>query len=205
MKLEKLIVKNLGLYNAPSGTVGLFYQHQQKNLRIYRSTKSDLQIEQASGAQWTRCAEQAASILPALNPQQWRAGGFLHEDELGEFLVQAPASRRDLLNQLLGVEPLLKAQELFVQVRRLAKRREKTALGLQQSLRLNGLADHTTELQTMKSAVAKLEARLQALQETSTADKPDERLRQTWEQAYGPRASFRTLETNRSGNRHRAK
>jgi DNA repair exonuclease SbcCD ATPase subunit len=116
--------------NAASGTVGLFYQHQQKRLRLYRSTKGDFQIEQACAEQWLRCAPNDASLLPSLNFQQWRTGCFLHEDELGEFLVQPPASRRDLLNQLLGVESLLKAQELFIQVRRLAKRREKTAVGL---------------------------------------------------------------------------
>jgi DNA repair exonuclease SbcCD ATPase subunit len=141
-----------------------------------------LQIEQAEGEKWQRCAENAAT-LPPLNFQQWRTGCFLHEDELGEFLVQPPASRRDLLNQLLGVESLLKAQELFIQVRRLAKRREKTAVGLQESLRLDGLADRTAELQTEKNAVAKLEARLQALQETTPDARPDERLRQTWEQS----------------------
>jgi DNA repair exonuclease SbcCD ATPase subunit len=169
--------------NTPSGTAGLFYQHQQKSFRIYRSTKADLQIEQAAGEKWVRCAENEISFLPSLNPQQWRVGCFLHEDELGEFLVQPPASRRDLLNQLLGVEQVLKAQELFIQVRRLAKRREKTAIGLQDSLRLDSLADHTAELQTAKSSVAKLEARLQALQEAPTESKPDERLRQAWEQA----------------------
>jgi exonuclease SbcC len=233
MKLEKIIVKNFGLYReqrhfelsndltvfyganfsgkstlakaiyfaltgkalatglkppalasagAASGTTGLFYQHQQKNFRLYRSTRGDLQIEQAEGEKWQRCAENAQT-LPSLNFQQWRTGCFLHEDELGEFLVQPPASRRDLLNQLLGVESLLKAQELFIQVRRLAKRREKTATGLQESLRLDGLADHSAELQTAKSAVAKLEARLQALQETAPEARPDERLRQTWDQA----------------------
>ncbi|MDZ7289436.1 MAG: hypothetical protein ONB44_21880 [candidate division KSB1 bacterium] len=166
-----------------SGTVGLFYQHNQKRFRIYRSTKGDLQIEQASGERWLPCTEIAASTLPTLNHLQWRIGCFLHEDELGEFLVQPPANRRDLLNQLLGVEQLLKAQELFIEVRRLAKRREKTALGLQQSLRLEGLADRSADLQTAKNTVTKLEARLQALPGTASAEQPDERLRQTWEQA----------------------
>ncbi len=233
MKLEKIVIKNLGLYReqrqfelgndltifyganfsgkstlakavyfaltgktlaaglkppalastgAASGTAGLFYQHQQKSFRIYRSTRGDLQIEQADGDKWQRCAENAAT-LPPLNFQQWRTGCFLHEDELGEFLVQPPASRRDLLNQLLGVESLLKAQELFIQVRRLAKRREKTAVGVQESLRVDDLADRAAELQAAKSAVAKLEARLQALQENTPEARPDERLRQTWEQA----------------------
>lgn len=165
-----------------SGTTGLFYRHQQKNFRLYRSSKGDLQIEQADGEKWKRCVENPAT-LPSLNFQQWRTGCFLHEDELGEFLVQPPASRRDLLNQLLGVESLLMAQELFIQVRRLAKRREKTAIGLQESLRLEGLTDRTAELQAAKSVVAKLEARLQAWQENTPNAGPDERLRQTWEQA----------------------
>lgn len=169
--------------NAAGGTVGVFYQHQQKAFRIYRSTKAELQIEQAVEEKWVRCAHDEGSTLPALNPSQWRAGCFLHEDELGEFLAQPPASRRELLNQLLGVEQLLQAQELFIQVRRLAKRHEKTAVSLQESLRLDGLADQNSEWQITKSMVAKLEARLQVLQETSAAGTPDERLRQTWEQA----------------------
>ncbi|MDZ7266821.1 MAG: AAA family ATPase [candidate division KSB1 bacterium] len=168
--------------NAASGTVGLFYQHQQKRFRLYRSTRGDLQIEQADHEKWQRCDE-GADFLPALNFQQWRLGCFLHEDELGEFLVQTPASRRELLNQLLGVESLLQVQELFIQVRRLAKRRERTATGLQESLRLEGLADRAVELQVAKSAVAKVEARLQAFPETTPATGPDERLRRSWEQA----------------------
>ncbi|MGH7451346.1 MAG: AAA family ATPase, partial [bacterium] len=199
-------LKPPALANAASGTVGLFYRHAQNHFRIYRSTKGDLQIEQASGEKWLRCDE--ASALPGLNFQQWRAGCFLHEDELGEFLVQPPANRRDLLNQLLGVERLLKAQELFIEVRRLAKRREKTALGRQESLRLDGLADHTAELQTAKNAVAKLEARLQALQSGSAENQPDERLRQTWEQAKTAaqtrlEQSLSQLEAVRAGFNHR--
>jgi len=169
--------------NTPSGTVGLFYQHQQENFRLYRSTKGDLQIEQARGEQWIRGAANEAASLPSLNQQQWRTGCFLHEDELGEFLAQPPATRREVLNQLLGVESLLKAQDLFVEARRLAKRREKTALGLQASLRLDGLADLSVELQTRKNTVLKLETRLQALQDTPGGNQPDERLRQAWEQA----------------------
>lgn len=168
--------------DAASGTVGLFYQHQQSRFRIYRSTKGEVQIEQANGEKWQRCSANAAT-LPGLTFQQWRTGCFLHEDELGGFLVQPPASRRDLLNQLLGVESLLQTQELFIHVRRLAKRREKTTMGLQESLRLDGLTDRTVELQAAKGAVTKLEARLQTLQETKRDTEPDKRLRQTWEQA----------------------
>jgi DNA repair exonuclease SbcCD ATPase subunit len=194
--------------NTPSGTVGLFYQHGQKRFRIYRSTKGDLQIEQSAGERWARCAENEISVLPALNSQQWRVGCFLHEDELGEFLVQQPASRRDLLNQLLGVEPLLKAQEVLIQVRRLAKRQEKTVIGWRDSLRLDGVADHAAELQATKSAAAKLEARFQALQATPAAAKPDEGLHQTWQQA---KAAAQTrveqwrqqLEATRAGFNHR--
>jgi DNA repair exonuclease SbcCD ATPase subunit len=113
-----------------------------------------------------------------------------------------------LLNQLLGVEQLLKAQELFIEVRRLAKRREKMALGRQESLRLEGLADHTAELQAAKNAAAKLEGRLQALQSASAEKQPDERLRQTWEQAKTAaqtrlEQSQPQLEAVRAGFNHR--
>ena len=86
------------------------------------------------------------SALPPLNSLQWQVGCFLKEEELGEFLTLTHTSRRDLLNQLLGMEDLMRVQERFIEVRRIAKREEKRALAHQDSISENPPEDHSFQL-----------------------------------------------------------
>jgi DNA repair exonuclease SbcCD ATPase subunit len=146
--------------NEQSATAGVVYTHENATYRIYRSTKGDLKCEYFQHQQWQQ-QENNDLFLPPLNPQQWQISCFLKEDELGEFLTKPPASRRDLLNQLLGIEQLLSVQDALINVRRLAKRLEKTAVSRQSSLRLDGVEDCARELAACRNTVVFLEGKLQ--------------------------------------------
>jgi len=163
--------------NEQSATAGAVYTHENEVYRIYRSTKGDIKSEFFQHQQWQQM-ENNALVLPALNPQQWQIGCFLKEDELGEFLAKAPATRRDLLNQLLGIEQLLSTQEAFIKVRRLAKRLEKTAISQQSSMRLDGVEDCTKELTACRNKIILLEGKLQQPEDTDSR----QRLHREWTQ-----------------------
>ena len=47
---------------------------------------------------------------------------FLREGEIFEFLARQPATRRDILFTLLGIDKLIEVRERFIDARRLAKR-----------------------------------------------------------------------------------
>lgn len=163
--------------NEVSATVGIEYSHLGGRYRVFRSNKGDLLIEQHHDQVWSPLANNAAA-LPALNPQQWLISCFLKEEELGELLMHPPASRRDLLNQLLGVEQLLKVQDVFVRLRRMTKRREKTAIAQQASLRLDSARDCQADMEKCRNHVAHLEERLKLPQDADFR----QRLRMEWEQ-----------------------
>lgn len=132
-----------------SATTGIVYQHEHVTYRLYRSTKGDLRLERLEQQQWQQLDHEQI-ILPSLNPQQWQIGCFLQEHEVGEFLSKAPATRRDLLNQILGVEQLRTVQDALINVRRLAKRLEKTAISRQSGLRLDQTTDCSKELEAYR-------------------------------------------------------
>jgi DNA repair exonuclease SbcCD ATPase subunit len=163
--------------NEQSATVGTVYTHENETYRIYRSTKGDIKSEFFQHQQWQQ-KENNAIVLPALNPQQWQICCFLKEDEVGEFLAKPPATRRDLLNQILGIEQLLSVQEAFIKVRRLAKRLEKTALSQQTGLRLDGAKDCTKELAACRNKVTLLEGKIQEPKDTDSR----QRLHLEWTQ-----------------------
>lgn len=165
------------------GLVSLTADCDGKLLRLTRPTLGALEVaQQASDGSWQPCPAQPEA-LPALNPLQWRAGCFLHENELGEFIVQMPSSRRDLMHQLLGADKLLQAQELFILARRKAKRVEKQVTGHRDSLKLAGLVGRSGELAEAEVELRRLEARWQAASEARSGTTVEARVRDTWEQA----------------------
>ncbi|MCX5841994.1 MAG: AAA family ATPase [Deltaproteobacteria bacterium] len=153
--------KDIASESANTGTVGIIYSTHDNMFQIYRSSKGDVQTKRLNGQTWQVTNR---SALPALNPQQWSVGCFLREEELGEYLKQTPANRRDLLHQLLGVENLINAREIFINIRRLAKQTEKTAIAKQRILQQSsGTSDYIVELQQQISTVAVLEEKVKML------------------------------------------
>lgn len=161
-----------------SATAGIVYTHEHETYRLYRSTKGDIRLEWLEQQRWQQL-DHERPILPTLNPQQWQIGGFLQEHEVGEFLSKAPADRRDLLNQILGVEQLRAVQDALINVRRLAKRLEKTAVSRQNGLRLDQITDCSKELETCRRKALLLEEQIKRQPEDAHEQ---QRLYQEWAQ-----------------------
>ena len=162
-----------------SATTGIVYTHKQETYRLYRSTKGDIRLEQLQQQHW-RELDHERLILPALNPQQWQIGCFLQEHEVGEFLSKAPATRRDLLNQILGVEQLRTVQDALIKVRRLAKRlEEKPPYQVKAACVWSTLRDCSKEIEIHRNKVLLLEEQLKRQPEDSNEQQD---LYQEWEQ-----------------------
>ena len=147
---------------AKSGTVGITYAINDHLFRIYRSTKGDLQEEQFKDQIWQSIE---SSALPPLNFHQWQVGCFLKEEELGEFLSLTSANRRDLLHQLLGVESLMAARNIFIDFRRFAKNAEKSAIAKRNALGSGVLHDYHDELKEKLSQIKAIEEKIQNIKD----------------------------------------
>ena len=147
---------------AKSGTVGITYAINDHLFRIYRSTKGDLQEEQFKDQIWQSIE---SSALQPLNFHQWQVGCFLKEEELGEFLSLTSANRRDLLHQLLGVESLMAARNIFIDFRRFAKNAEKSAIAKRNALGSGVLHDYHDELKEKLSQIKAIEEKIQNIKD----------------------------------------
>ena len=164
--LNRVQPKSLAHLHESSATAGIVFARQENTYRLYRSTKGDVKQEIRQAEQWEELAD-GIEVLPELNPWQWKQGCFLQEDELGEFLSHTPAKRRDLLNQLLGIEQLLSVQTVFIGARRLAKRIEKNALNAQSHAGDFFDTGNDDELRRCRTDIASLERQLHAVKEQS--------------------------------------
>jgi DNA repair exonuclease SbcCD ATPase subunit len=147
---------------AKSGTVGITYTVHDILFRIYRSTKGDIQEEQFKDQIWHPAK---SAVLPPLNFHQWQVGYFLKEEELGEFLSLTSANRRDLLHQLLGVENLMAARNIFIDYRRFAKNAEKSAIAKRNALGSGVLPDYRDELNEKLSQIKAIEEKIQNIKD----------------------------------------
>lgn len=154
-----LKLKDLMATHAASATVGLVYTHSNQVFRTYRSTNKREQNEIYQNRNW-KIIPADTPACPLLNPEQWRISCFLKEDELGELLVKTPANRRDMLNQILGVDQLLRLQKTFIEVRRISKRKARPVLAQQERQRFGIAPNCEAELQATQTKVAALEAKV---------------------------------------------
>ncbi len=149
--------KDIAADGVNSGTVGITYIVNNRLCRLYRSTKGDVQEELFTDQVWHPTEE---STLPQLNFHQWKVGYFLKEEELGEFLTQTPANRRDLLHKLLGVENLMAARDMFVNFRRYSKSLEKLSAASRSALSSGPGDDCIEELKEKLLQVRALEEKV---------------------------------------------
>jgi recombinational DNA repair ATPase RecF len=162
-----LKLKDLATTGKKSATVGLVYENHNQTCRTYRSTKGDVRNEVWNDHDW-EIRDTKDSNIPGLNADQWRIGCFLNEEELGEFLGKTPSNRRDLLNQILGVEQLLQAQKTFIEARRISKRKTKSAISQQTGLRLDEFEDCEAELLECREQIVTLEQKLKQPENVDT-------------------------------------
>lgn len=162
-----------------SATAGLVYSHEGSVYRIYRSTRQDVQFEQAEQDGW-RQRSGTRLELPDFNAHQWQMSCVLQEEELGEFLTKTTAKRRDLVHQILGIDAVLAAQEAIIRMRRLAKRKEKSLKTELDMLPRQSVEDCAEALNACRADVARLEHRLAAInQSPARSDIHDE-----WQRQY---------------------
>ncbi len=146
---------SLARYNSSHGTVGLFFQKDGIDYRLYRSTQKKVQLEQSINGQWKIITDE--NFVNNLNRQRIAMISFLREGEISEFLTKDPADRKKVLDTLLGIEDLLEATELFKEARKIAKREEKRLLEYSKNIRIESVDDKKKEIKECEKRLKELE------------------------------------------------
>jgi len=110
-----------------------------------------------------RVNETHASHLPDLEPDQWRLGYFLKEEEIADFISRTPSSRRDLMYRLLGIDRLMDVQKQIIRARRLTKREEKDYKQELALLNSESFSDQSKEIKTIENEIILLEEKIKSM------------------------------------------
>ena len=179
-------VESDGLTNpyAKQGTAGLQFTENGSQYQLFRATGRRILLRSPKADGWQIHFDDhritfAASQLQerfGLTHQHLALTAFLREGEIFEFLARQPATRRDILHALLGIDKLIEVRERFRDARRLARREEGRINSYQNSLRIKGQGPHGSEIQ-------KIEAKLKELEATYSAETGDAALIDEWMQS----------------------
>ena len=150
---------------AYSGTAGLQFVDDGERYLLFRGTGKRFQLRQEKGEEWHIVFdENRITVVEATLKEQFGFSHdklalttFLREGEISEFLGRQPASRRDILYALLGIDRLIEVRERFIDARRLAKRERKRIQSHQNSLRFNAQNPHKSEIEKIEPELKKLE------------------------------------------------
>lgn len=148
-----------------SGTAGLQFVENDETYMLYRGTGKRFQLRQKIGDEWnivfdeTRITVVEATLKARFGISHDRLAltTFLREGEIFEFLGRQPATRRDILYALLGIDRMIEVRERFIDARRLAKRESNRIQSHQNSLRFNAQNPHKNEIEKIESELKKLE------------------------------------------------
>ena len=148
-----------------SGTAGLQFVEDGESYLLFRGTGKRFQLRQKKGDEWhivfdeTRITVVEATLKERFGFSHDRLAltTFLREGEIFEFLARQPATRRDILYALLGIDRMIEVRERFIDARRLAKRESKRIQSHQNSLRFNAQNPHKNEIEKIESELKKLE------------------------------------------------
>lgn len=148
-----------------SGTAGLQFVENDETYLLFRGTGKRFQLRQKKGDEWnilfdeTRITVVEATLKERFGFSHDRLAltTFLREGEIFEFLARQPATRRDILYALLGIDRMIEVRERFIDARRLAKRESKRIQSHQSSLRFNAQNQHKNEIKKIESELNKLE------------------------------------------------
>lgn len=150
---------------AYSGTAGLQFVDDNERYMLFRGTGKRFQLRQEKGDEWHIVFdENRITVVDATLKEQFGFSHdrlalttFLREGEISEFLARQPATRRDILYALLGIDRLIEVRERFIDARRLAKRERKRIQSHQNSLRFNAQNPHKPEIENIESELKKLD------------------------------------------------
>ncbi len=151
--------------NSYSGTAGLQFVHNDERYMLFRGTKKRFQLRQEKGDEWHIVFDESRiTVVEATLKEQFGFShdrlaltAFLREGEIFEFLARQPATRRDILFALLGIDRLIEVRERFIDARRLAKRERTRIQSHQKSLRFNAQNPHKPEIDKIEAELKKLE------------------------------------------------
>lgn len=149
-----------------TGTAGLQFAENGSQYQLFRATGRRILLRSPIAGGWqihfdeSRVTTAASQLQErfGLSHQHLALTAFLREGEIFEFLARQPATRRDILYALLGIDRLIDVRERFIDARRLAKREEKRIRGHQNSLRFKAQNPNGAEIQKIEARLKELEA-----------------------------------------------
>ena len=149
-----------------SGTAGLQFVENGERYMLFRGTGKRFQLRQEKEGSWHIVFdEKRVTVVEATLKERFgimhdrlALTTFLREGEIFEFLARQPATRRDILFALLGIDKLMEVRERFIDTRRLAKRERDRIQAHQKSLRFNAQNAHKTEIERIEAKLKELEA-----------------------------------------------
>ncbi len=164
-----------------SGTAGLQFVVDGERYMLFRGTRKQFQLRQEKDGQWyvmfedTRITvvEKTLKERFGISHDRLALTTFLREGEIFEFLARQPATRRDILYALLGIDRLIDVRDRFIEARRLAKRERNRIQSHQNSLRYGAQNTNDTE-------IAKIEAKIKELEAVYSAETGDAELISEW-------------------------
>ncbi len=168
-----------------SGTAGLQFIVDDERYMLFRGTRKQFQLRQEKEGQWhivfddTRITvvEKTLKERFGLSHDRLALTTFLREGEIFEFLARQPATRRDILYALLGIDRLIDVRERFIDARRLAKRERNRIQSHQNSLRFGAQNTNNTDIE-------KIEAKIKELETIYSAETGDAELISEWMRNY---------------------
>lgn len=181
-KVDATAIKSAKSY---SGTAGLQFVENGKRYMLFRGTGKRFQLRQEKNGEWhivfddkrVTVVEAALKEKFGIMHDRLALTTFLREGEIFEFLARQPATRRDILFALLGIDRLIEVRERFIDARRLAKRERNRIQAHQNSLRFSAQNAHKTEIQ-------KIEAKLKKLEKAYGTETGDAELIAEWKQSH---------------------
>ena len=167
-----------------TGTAGLQFAENGSQYQLFRATGKRILLRSPKADGWhihfddSRVTFAASQLQErfGLSHQHLALTAFLREGEIFEFLARQPATRRDILYALLGIDTLIEVRQGFIDARRLAKREETRIRGHQNSLRFIAQNPNQAEIQ-------KIEAKLKELEAAYNAETGDAALIAEWMQS----------------------
>ena len=182
--VPRVDIKNISSPKSSSGTAGLQFVVDDKRYMLFRGTRKRCQLREQINGEWKIILdEERVTVTEAVLKERF---GFMHErfalttflreGEINEFLVRQPATRRDILYTLLGIDQLMDVRECFIDTRRLAKREKARIDSHQNSLRF-------TEQKNSKTEIEKIEKRIKELEAAYTENTGDAELISEWKKS----------------------
>ncbi|MDE0314191.1 MAG: AAA family ATPase [Candidatus Poribacteria bacterium] len=168
-----------------SGTAGLQFVENDERYMLFRGTGKRFQLRQEKNGEWhivfddKRVTVVEATLKDKFGIMHDRLAltTFLREGEIFEFLARQPATRRDVLFALLGIDRLIEVRERFIDARRLAKRERNRIQAHQNSLRFSAQNEHKKEIE-------RIEAKLKELERAYGTETGDAELIAEWKQSH---------------------